>query len=323
MGPMRQNSVSISSGTRVHRQRGVAVSMSQSTLHESGDASDPRPKEVVRIWRQADHARLLFMHGLTTTYSFDPTSEYVIGVIARAPLVATRGRARHTLQPGDLAVWDPGRAHAGMAVDGQTWECRLVVVELGDLTDLACDPDRSVRDLEFPDPVVRDQALTTSFLRLHRAMEGQATALERDGTLASFLQELAARSPASSPERARRRAARDDVALRRACSYLADNLTSNIRLDELAQAAETSTFRLVRLFRAGLGAAPHVYQVAQRVKLARGLLERGVSPADAAVECGFFDQSHLHRHFRRMTGMSPGRYASAFAKDAGRPWPRA
>ena len=108
---MRQNSVSILSGTRARRQPGLDVSMSQSTLHERGDASHPQPKEVVRIWRQADHARLLFMHGVTTTYSVDPTSEYVIGVIARAPLVATRGRSRHTLQPGDLAVWDPGRAH--------------------------------------------------------------------------------------------------------------------------------------------------------------------------------------------------------------------
>jgi AraC-like DNA-binding protein len=274
----------------------------------------------VRIWRQADHPRRLFMHGLTTTYAFDPTSEYVIGVIARAPLVATRGRSRHMLRPGDLAAWDPGRAHAGTAVDGQTWECRLLVVELGDLADVACDPDRSVRDLAFPDPVVRDRALAASFLRLHRAMDGQATALERDGALASFLQDLATRSPASPPERARRRAARDDVALRRACDFLADNVTGNVRLHELAQAAGTSSFRLVRLFRAGLGATPHAYQVARRIRLARGLLERGTSPADAAVECGFFDQSHLHRHFRRMTGMSPGRYARAFAQDAGRPW---
>jgi AraC-like DNA-binding protein len=81
----------------------------------------------------------------------------------------------------------------------------------------------------------------------------------------------------------------------------------------LAQAAETSKFRLVRLFRSALGAPPHALQVAQRVELARRLLERGVQPAQAAQESGFFDQSHLNRHFRRLTGMSPGRYVAALS----------
>jgi AraC-like DNA-binding protein len=154
-------------------------------------------------------------------------------------------------------------------------------------------------------------------------MAGPASTLERDDSLAGFLQDLAARSPIAAPGRPRRREARDDVALRRACELLLDNLTTNVSLDDLAQAAGISRFQVVRLFRDGLGAPPHAFQIGQRIKLARRLLERGVSPSETALECGFSDQSHLTRHFRRRTRLSPARYASAFASAASGPLPDA
>ena len=43
--------------------------------------------------------------------------------------------------------------------------------------------------------------------------------------------------------------------------------------------------------------------------------------AEVAVTSGFFDQSHLHRHFQRRFGLSPARYAAAGARprEAARP----
>ena len=38
-------------------------------------------------------------------------------------------------------------------------------------------------------------------------------------------------------------------------------------------------------------------------------LAAGIPPADAAVECGFADQAHLGRWFRRVHGITPAAYA--------------
>jgi AraC-like DNA-binding protein len=38
-------------------------------------------------------------------------------------------------------------------------------------------------------------------------------------------------------------------------------------------------------------------------------------PAGVAQQAGFFDQSHLHRHFRATLGMTPGRYAELARSD--------
>ncbi|MEU4670432.1 helix-turn-helix domain-containing protein [Amycolatopsis sp. NPDC023774] len=44
-------------------------------------------------------------------------------------------------------------------------------------------------------------------------------------------------------------------------------------------------------------------------QLARRLLLAGVPAAAVATEVGFYDQSHLTRHFNRMLGVSRGRFA--------------
>jgi AraC-like DNA-binding protein len=93
---------------------------------------------------------------------------------------------------------------------------------------------------------------------------------------------------------------------------LLDELTENISLDRLAAAAGVSKFRLVRLFRSAFGIPPHAFQIGHRVMAAQRLIERGGRPADVAVRAGFYDESHLARHFSRRVGMTPGTYAVQF-----------
>jgi AraC-like DNA-binding protein len=50
---------------------------------------------------------------------------------------------------------------------------------------------------------------------------------------------------------------------------------------------------------------PHAFQTQLRVARARKLLREGASPASAALEVGFTDQSHLNRHFKRVLGITP------------------
>jgi transcriptional regulator GlxA family with amidase domain len=56
---------------------------------------------------------------------------------------------------------------------------------------------------------------------------------------------------------------------------------------------------------------PHLYLTGRRVDMARRMLLAGMRPADVATAAGFYDQPHLTRHFRRMLGTSPARYAHA------------
>lgn len=100
-------------------------------------------------------------------------------------------------------------------------------------------------------------------------------------------------------------------AVRRARALLDEQLTSNVTLDDLAAHARLDKFRLCRAFREQVGLPPYAYVTHRRVYLAQQLLGRGVPQAEVATQVGLYDQSQLHRHFKRIVGVTPGAYAKA------------
>ena len=84
------------------------------------------------------------------------------------------------------------------------------------------------------------------------------------------------------------------------------HLQENIALEVLAEIAQLSVHHFARAFRQSLGTPPHNYIVKRRVEHAQQLLRNTDLPlSEIAIEAGFTDQSHLARHFRTMTGVSP------------------
>jgi AraC-like DNA-binding protein len=248
----------------------------------------------------------------TSSYAIEPRGEYVFGVVSEQPMQSQRGLQRRVVQPGQVVAWDPSGAHSGTGVDGHAWASRLIIVEVGDLAHLGGDHDADLPvDLEFPDPVITDAKLAQRFVQLHIALESVTTRLEQDERLAGWLRMLIEGHSTYRPSKGPL-SSNDESALRTACAYLGDWPQRNIGLDELAAVAGIGKFRLIRLFRERTGLPPHALQIAHRVRTARRLLEAGATIADAAAATGFADQSHLHRHFQRSLGVTPGEYCRRF-----------
>ena len=91
-------------------------------------------------------------------------------------------------------------------------------------------------------------------------------------------------------------------------------LTDSLSLEELAEVAGVSPFHFARQFKTATGFPPHDYLIRLRVDRAQELIRqhrREWSLAAIAHECGFADQSHMARHFKRVLGVSPGEFADA------------
>jgi AraC family transcriptional regulator len=95
-------------------------------------------------------------------------------------------------------------------------------------------------------------------------------------------------------------------ALRRALDYIGDNLASDPSLAGMAGAAGLSPNHFSKLFKRSTGLPPHQYVIRQRIEKAKALLAGTDLPVGVvARDCGFSDQAHLTRHFRRLVGATP------------------
>src|SRR5213595_785261 len=96
--------------------------------------------------------------------------------------------------------------------------------------------------------------------------------------------------------------------VQRALRYIELHLAQPLSLAQLAEIADLSIWRFATVFRQNVGMSPHRYICRMRVERAQALIRDGVPPATAASEAGFYDQSHLSRHFKNWCGVTPGQY---------------
>jgi AraC family transcriptional regulator len=154
-----------------------------------------------------------------------------------------------------------------------------------------------------PHVILRDRPLRHLFeALLAESEDDSATRLFAEAAAHAIVARLAALNGRPRPEPGRRLPAH---LLQRALELLETRLDAELSIAELASACALSASHFSALFKASVGEPPHRYHVRRRVERARELLLLGATPATAAHAVGFFDQSHLARHMRRLIGQSP------------------
>jgi AraC family transcriptional regulator len=98
-------------------------------------------------------------------------------------------------------------------------------------------------------------------------------------------------------------------AIRRVTHHIERHLDGDLSVARLADLAGLSPFHFIRLFRGATGTTPHQHVIRRRVERARELVLGGQGIAESAARVGFSSQSHLHRHVRRVLGLTPGELA--------------
>jgi AraC-like DNA-binding protein len=100
-------------------------------------------------------------------------------------------------------------------------------------------------------------------------------------------------------------------------AYLRDHYHTTVTNRQLAKVAHMSVRAFERKFRACFHLTPQRYLRKLRMRMAsRALVYARESMADVAIACGFSDQSHFTREFRRHFGRTPREYREHYARGA-------
>lgn len=276
-----------------------------SILEDHGEAPLGE-QENARIWRHSALNGVELFQGVYRTYEFARHFHSVpaIGVVDRGSMSTYCRSADHHLPRGSALLLNPGEVHAPRPTGERGWSFRMFY--LGNSVFQEWSEQVSKKVIHFRAPFVQDRVLAQALLRLHRNLETQSGALETDSALLSVFAQLAQHhsSDLVPPEPVRR----EKNAVDRAKEYLRTCYTRNVTLRELADVSQVSQYHLVRAFHREVGLPPHSYLIQMRVEAAQRLLRAGMAISDVAASVGFTDQSHLTRHFKRWTGVTPKQY---------------
>ena len=161
----------------------------------------------------------------------------------------------------------------------------------------------------FPHAVVEDPELASQLRLVFHCIDASDNRLLRDTLIYGMLVKLIAKHAKSRLHINTKKTIQQPLLLVKA--FLEDYPQADVSLDNLANLAALSPYHLVHAFQQAFGLPPHAFQIQARLRLARKLLRQGRSIADVAQECGFYDQSHFHRHFKKANGYTPGQYISS------------
>lgn len=223
----------------------------------------------------------------------------VLGVVLAGERLIQAQKATLRIHAGGGFALPPGLAHS--CGPGEGGGCSYLALSLDPAT-MPWPVPAAALSLE-PGP------LPLALAALAEAMEAPAGALERQSLLAECLELLAGLCPAVPETRPGGPLA---AAVELARALLDGGQAEHRGWPDIAAACGAEPLALHRAFALAMGLPPHLYQTHLRLRRAKELLRAGAGLAEAALEAGFCDQSHMHRHFVRLVGLTPAQYARAF-----------
>ncbi|MEM9419491.1 MAG: AraC family transcriptional regulator [Planctomycetota bacterium] len=103
---------------------------------------------------------------------------------------------------------------------------------------------------------------------------------------------------------------------RRVLDLIEAKYAAPLVVEDLAQAASLSPSHFARLFKDTVGESPHAFLTRYRVERAVDQLRDPTRALiDIALACGFSDQPHFSRVFKKITGTTPRQHRQSLAED--------
>ena len=267
-------------------------------------------KDQRQFWRN-DQLNFNFLEAYHRDYAYPRHSHdhYVISLIQDGVQSFTHKGTKYTTPPNGLILINPGVIHTGEPATEDGFKLRSIYPTLDNMEQVAYElTGRHQAIPYFRDVRVDDVLATQMIIELHETLKREPDPFVYESRFLTTMTYLVKHFADIRLSEKGLKQERESV--RKARSYLEENYAQTIRLNDIAQHVAVSPYHLLRLFHAEVGMPPHAYLQDVRIRNAQALLEEGMPPAEAALAVGFYSQSHLNRHFKRVVGVTPKQYAN-------------
>jgi AraC-like DNA-binding protein len=268
--------------------------------------------EAARYWRSdlLPGAELVTARYRQQVFSPHWHESYVVPIIEAGAQSYRYCHATLVAGPGSIAVINPGEMHTAQRATESGWAYRAFYPTIGFMERLAGElSDAPAGPPWLPPRTLDDADLAQRLLHAHRLLESGSAPLQAESALLEAFSLLLARHAGVKPAAAIPPA--DLARVKTMRERMAADLCEPVTLRTLALTVGLSPFHAARLFTRHTGMPPHAWRNQLRLNRAAGMLRRQIPVAEAAAACGYADQSHFTRHFKRAHGVAPGQWQRA------------
>lgn len=271
-------------------------------------------RDNIRLWSDNGlHGGMEILRASCYEHSYPPHfhDEFVMAAFARGAQRNRICRQQGIASAGTVMIIMPGEVHTGEAVRrNEGWDYCAFYPSQKLVNDVAESVLKGRGSINFGTESMRYAPLIARYM-LHaaRMLDDSHDPLEKECVMYQILIILTGHYGERTVKGARHALMRADI--RNAIEFLHSAYHQKLSVKDIAAVAGLSEFYFMRTFQSMTGLSVHQYLTQIRLVRAKGLLSQGQSSAQVASDVGFFDQSHLIKHFRAYFGTTPGLFSSS------------
>lgn len=267
-------------------------------------------KKEVRTIVYDDELRIEAYHfkGIMQPFPNHFHEHYVIGFVENGNRCLSCRNKEYTIGRGSILLFHPGDNHACVQSDNGTLDYRSFHISKEIMSNLTEEITGERQLPGFSHNVVHDDEAIFYLRSLHEmVMNGVGEFGKEENLLfliSTLIQNYGQPFESCIPECRRE--------IKKAYEFIEKHFMERIYLDQICRHAGLSKSTLLRAFTKAKGITPYRYLETVRINDAKRLLAKGLPPLEAAMQTGFFDQSHFTNYFSSFIGLTPGVYREIF-----------
>ncbi|WP_422858857.1 AraC family transcriptional regulator [Flagellimonas sp. S174] len=95
-------------------------------------------------------------------------------------------------------------------------------------------------------------------------------------------------------------------------SFINNTSFDTFSLGKTASQFGINKYKFIRLFKQETGLTPNNFILLKKIEQSKEMLKNGKPIFNVAIDCGFYDNSHFYKNFKRFIGVNPLEYQNAF-----------
>jgi AraC-like DNA-binding protein len=264
-----------------------------------------RPGSPLRmqLWTSSLLPGVTFSNNSYSYHSFQPHfhDHYVIMIVDHGVNDGVCEKRKYQVTSSDILFINPGEIHTGNSYQGKHLQYSAFYIDVEFFTkhllaDGSCPPPVFTKLLETNTELVnriKELIQCTRQERSQLEIEEKKVIVFREllGNTQTHKQEIISNVSKATVQKVK--------------NFIKEQYAEQFSLASLTDYVGLSPFHLVRSFKQAVGITPFQFLRNYRVEKSKQQLLKKKSISEVAIEVGFYDQSHFHKHFKLITGLTP------------------